>query len=121
MELKYAYYARCMAIYGTKQEDRDKEFIHRKMGYFIIPFPSQDLINKRKREGENVMETLFKPLVLSASILFFRALPDLKIPSGVGLEVQWAKEAGIPVLELPTRTQYRTMCYADTVEYLREV
>lgn len=114
-----AYYGRCMAIYGTLQERRDIEFI-KKMGYTVVEFPDQVELNERKKKGENVMEA-FKPLVLSSDTLFFRSLPDLKIPAGVGKEVAWAKEAGIPVLELPTRTAYRTISVEATREYLREV
>lgn len=116
-----AYYARCMAIYGTPQEQRDWYQIEQVLKMPIIKFPRQDYINQKKNAGENVMETVFKPLVFSADILFFRGLPDGRIPAGVGQEIKWAREKGIPVLELPSSTNKRTISIEETREYLREV
>jgi hypothetical protein len=115
-----AYYGRCMAIYGRPQESRDIELIKR-LGYRVIEFPNQEKINERKAKGENVMETIFKPLVVSADIMFFRGLPSGKIPAGVGKEIEWAREAGLDVLEIPSTTKARTISIEATREYLREV
>lgn len=115
-----AYYGRCMAIYGTPQEKRDIELIQR-LGYRVIPFPPQSSLDERKAKGENVMETVFKPLVKSSDIMFFRGLPSGDIPAGVGKEIEWAKEASLPVLEIPSMTASRTLTLECTREYLREV
>jgi len=109
-----------MAIYGTPQESRDIELI-RRLGYRVVEFPSQSETNVRKQKGENVMETVFKPLVVSSDIMFFRGLPTGEIPAGVGKEIEWAKEAGLDVLEIPSRTEARTISIQATREYLREV
>lgn len=116
-----AYYARCMALYGTKQEARDIALIKKLVGYEVIQFPNQGELDYRKAQGEDVMETIFKPLVIRSDIVFFRGLPDMKIPSGVAKEISWAAEAEIPVLELPTRPMHRSLSVEATREYLREI
>jgi hypothetical protein len=108
-----AYYARCMAIYGTARERKDEDLI-RKLGYEPIDFKTDDIEAAAKLHGMQP----FKPLVKSADILFFRGLPDGRISAGVMQEIRWAQESGIPVLELP-HTQGRGMTLEDTREYLR--
>jgi hypothetical protein len=115
-----AYYARCMSIYGKPQEARDVQLLEY-LGHSIVPFPSQSSLNHRKARGENVMETVFKKLVISSEILFFRGLPSGKITAGVGKEIEWANKANIPVLELPSMTGARTISIEETRAYLREV
>ena len=115
--MKAAYYARCMAIYGTPQEERDIELIA-ELGYQVLPFPPEEFIQKRKAKGENVMYTVFLPIVEGADVVFFRALPDGMIPSGVALELQHAQDMEIPVLELPHLFLSRNLSYEDTYKYL---
>jgi hypothetical protein len=54
-------------------------------------------------------------------VLAFRALPDGTIPSGVAQEIKWAGEAGIPVIELPSAVNRRTLTLDQTREYLKEI
>lgn len=115
-----AYYARCMALYGTKQEQRDIALIN-SLGFKVIEFPKQGELDFRKTQGENVMVTVFYPLVRQAQIVFFRGLPDMKIPAGVAQEISWAASMEVPVLELPTRPAYRALSVDETREYLRDV
>ena len=141
------YYAHCIAIYSTPQEDRDV-FTLESMG-FEVTNPNSPEINaqcERLREewkglylpgteilrdkyaqfddvGHAIMELVFKPLLSAAKtdVVAFRALPDGRIPAGVAKEIEWAQTNGIPVIELPASLSTRTMSVAHTREYLREV
>lgn len=127
------YYAHCMAIYDTPQEARDLEFLTRL-------FPGADIINPNTpdinyscaairaayegttiRAGHEIMEKVFKPLVLSCYALVFRALPDGMIPSGVYKELTWAREVGMGIVELPAAMSRRELTHPQTSEYLREI
>ena len=118
---RVAYYARCQAIYGTPQEARDHALI-RRLGYEPILFDAaiQEKCNLLKIQGKNVMEEVFRPLVSSSSILFFRALPDCRIPAGVAEEIQYAGQLGVPVIEIPSGLYIRVMGIEETREYLKE-
>lgn len=145
------YYAHCIAIYSTPQEDRDV-FTLESMG-FEVTNPNSPEINKRcdeirdrfnrgdlgghfdpergqqprlsgyKDAGEAVMEQVFKPLLSAAKtdVVAFRALPDGRIPAGVAKEIEWAQANGIPVIELPANLSGRKMSVEHTREYLREI
>ncbi len=118
-----AYYAHCQAIYGTRQERRDHDLI-RDLGYEPILFDEaavQNEVANVKAAGGDVMGQVFEPLVESCEILFFRALPDGRIPAGVYREIGCAVMAGIPVLELPSGMTSRQMTVEATREYLHEV
>lgn len=129
------YYAHCMAIYSTPQEDRDITLLETIFPGECIINPNAPMINKQcaaihaevdaqggdTRAGEIIMNTVFKPLVLSADVVVFRALPDGMIPAGVLKEVQWAVEAGIPVLELPSAMSRRELSLTATKQYLKEI
>ena len=88
----------------------------------ILPFDQgvSDSVVKAKNNGDSVMDTVFQPLVAKCDLLFFRALPDGRIPAGVAREIGFARELGLPVLELPSGVISRTMNVAETKEYLRE-
>lgn len=120
-----AYYGRCMSIYGTAREIKDIKLIQG-LGYEVIPFPPQEELNIKKALGENVMETVFKPLVQSADVMFFRAVrmgneQFTKVTAGVAAETQWAYDKKIPILELPSDIKSRTISIEATRAYLREV
>jgi hypothetical protein len=121
MSLK-AYYAHSQAIYGTPQEERDHRTI-RELGYEPMLFGpvTQRMADEAKAQGQNAMDVVFRPMVENCDILFFRALPDGRIPAGVYKEIIYAREAGIPVLELPSGIHSREMSVSDTREYLKEV
>lgn len=122
------YYAHCLAIYDTQQEYRDELAIN------SFLFPHYEIINpnciavqeecdrmKKDGLGADIMESIFKPLVLSCQALIFRGLPDGRIPAGVMQEITWAKKAGLPVLELPSFGYDRKMSVGLTRQYLEEV
>lgn len=148
------YYAHCMAIYGTPQEDRDMALLERIFPGEAVINPNTPMISKqcdamraeieiynvhtptcpggmkcmgyaphthpRDASGE-IMTRIFQPLAKGCDLLVFRALPDGMIPSGVLKEIQWADEARIPVLELPSAMMRRELSVAATKQYLKEI
>lgn len=113
--MKTAYYARPMNIYGTQQEERDKSTI-RALGFEPIEINKAELQRAARERGMEV----FKPLVDGAEALFFRAFIGGCIGAGVAKEIAWAKEAGIPVVELPGGVGQRALTIEQTREMLAE-
>jgi hypothetical protein len=75
------------------------------LGYEVINFKTPEIQARAKTEGM----APFKPLVESASVLFFRPCANGKIGCGVAQEIEWAQKRGIPVLELPVNIKTRTL------------
>lgn len=71
--------------------------------------------------SHEVMVRVFKNLAQTCDLLVFRALPDGRIPAGVFKEIQWAVEAAVPVMELPSGTLSREMTVTQTRQYLKEI
>lgn len=135
------YYAHCIAIYHTPQENRDVELIESVFTGATVINPSSRAIaddceavrrdvanfNKYRLAGppqdpsNEVMERVFKPLAQKCDLLVFRALPDGMIPAGVYKEITWAVEAGVSILELPSATSRREMSTTQTRQYLKEI
>lgn len=141
------YYAHCMAIYNTPQENRDVDLLETIFSEFnYVVNPNKPEINLecnqlRERWNENrldvdvpgypggtyatasdaVMDRIFKPIVKECDVLAFRGLPDGTIPSGVAQEIQWAIDAGLPVIELPSAVNRRTLTLQQTRDYLAEI
>lgn len=133
------YYAHCVAIYESPQEERDIDRLLT-LGFDVIN-PNSPYFGDRCAEikrifsvayaqdyldaGEAIMDLVFKPLFdgldSAMDLVAFRALPDGRIPSGVARELLWARLAGIPVIELPSNVSERGMTVDSTREYLREV
>lgn len=118
------YYAHCIAIYDTPQEQRDRALLTA-LGFDIYDPDSREVeeeIARRKAADPNgdYME-FFRGLVTACDALVFRALPDGRIPAGVAKEIAYAQEAGLPVFELPSGVIARTATLDETREYLREV
>ena len=133
------YYAHCLNIYDTKQEERDLELL-RAMGFEVLN-PNEDVhrdkaleIRRKVEEGlrtdaereaakgagsEKVME-YFKELALGCDAVAFRALPCGSISIGVAKEIAVVAGAGKPVIELPSGMLRRTLTVEETREYLRE-
>jgi hypothetical protein len=125
------YYAHCMAIYHTPQENRDVAALE-ELGFTVVNPNSwavkescEAVTAKALRDGTDtshaVMEAVFKPLVESCDALAFRALPDGSIPAGVSKEICWAKEAGLNIVELPAAVNRRTLSIDQTRAYLAEI
>lgn len=137
------YYAHCMAIYDTPQEERDLVTLA-KLGFAKIINPNSTpysaacaeiraeaaadprgfVFRDGKRYGDPsdaIMVHVFKPLVDTCDVVAFRALPDGMIPSGVAKEVWWAVNAGKIVIELPSALNRRALSTVATREYLTEI
>jgi hypothetical protein len=113
---KLAYYAHCMSIYDTKQEERDVDTLQ-SLGFEVDNpnhFRHQD---NWKTYGMSYADAL----VFNADVVAFRALPDGRISSGVAYELRKAKEYGKTIIELPNSILSREMTIEQTREYLSEV
>ena len=109
------YYAHCIAIYNTAQERRDLAALTM-FGNVINP-NSKECSDRYKAQGM----AYFQQFSATCDAVAFRALPDGSIPSGVATEVQWFKDAGKTVLELPSQFLRRVLTVEQTREYLREI
>lgn len=111
------YYAHCVAIYHTPQEQRDLDLIKKL-------FPNAEIFNPNNEECQTVAKEkgmdYFKDLVQGCNMLVFRALPNGKISSGVYKEIEWTNEISNPVIELPCYTG-RAMTVEDTRQFLKEI
>ena len=106
------YYAHCVALYGTKQEQRDIEILEA-LGF--------EVLNPSDREHQEAYPKYGMPyfidLVLSCDAIAFRALPDGRIPAGVAAEIK----AGLKlIIELPNAITGRSISVDETREYLRD-
>jgi hypothetical protein len=137
----HIYYAHCMALYNTVQEQRDLLLLDSLFPTGLIVNPNSPSISVRvnslrglvedwnlkhpdqtpRDPGTETMEVIFRPLVQLQDVLVFRALPDGTIPAGVAKEITWAEEANLPILELPSAILRRTLTLPQTKQYLREV
>jgi hypothetical protein len=111
-----AYYAHSVAIYDTEQEERDVSLISD-----IIDGPVYNPNNERDDLGyKHGGMDHFLDKIRFKDLLFFRANPDGSIPAGVAQEIAWAREFGIPVLELPSCIKRRTLSVDETREFLEQ-
>jgi hypothetical protein len=142
------YYAHCLAIYGTRQETRDVNFLE-SLGYRVVNPNTREVTEacERFRRGPEcghkepigafcvkcelwpwtndvsayIMEHIFKPMVQRCDALAFRSLPGGAIPAGVNGEITWAAEVSLPVFEIPSFAGRKILTVAETRDYLREV
>ena len=110
------YYAHCIAIYHTPQEDRDVATLS-KLGFEVVNPNAPEHSEGYRREGM----AYFKQFAKSCDAIAFRALPDGSIPAGVGSEIEIFLAEGKPVMELPSAISRRALTVAQTREYLSEV
>lgn len=120
------YYAHSLHLYGKPQEFRDIVLLAG-IGFEVINPSSRihtDMCNTIRQkypiydEGSAEIMKYFMGVVDECSIVAFRAHPDGKIPSGVGMEVRRGIEKGKKIIELPTLINYRFMEKAETRQYL---
>ena len=114
--IKLAYYARPLNIYDTPQEERDMQFM-RDAGFNVVDVNTTRMQTAYEMDGMSV----FDPIVRSCDALFFRAFMDGAIPAGVGKEIHWAREAGLPVFELPRMVFDRILSPETTRTALMEL
>jgi len=110
------YYAHCTSLYGTNQEARDASTLL-KLGFEIYNPNNDEAAELYREEGM----AAFQALVEACGCLAYRALPDGRIPAGIGKEIVWAIQKGMPVFELPRGfLDDRIMSVESTRSYLYE-
>lgn len=114
--IKIVYYAHCLAIYDTPQEQRDIELL-KSLGFEVYNPNCEEASAAYKQHGMN----WFLDKVASCDAVAFRSLPSGKIPAGIYKEVNHAIERRIPVIELPSRLSQRELTVEQTREYLQEI
>jgi hypothetical protein len=134
------YYAHCLALYDTPQEERDVETLLQ-MGFSVINpnsketqavcaairknvevWNEQNCVNQSlapRDAGSEVMR-YFRRFATECDAIAFRALPSGEIPAGVAKEIAMFANLDKPVIELPSRVLARTMSVGETRQYLRE-
>jgi hypothetical protein len=110
------YYAHCMAIYDTIQEERDIALL-KKMGFEVDNPNTEHHAEGWLTHGMDYATTI----VGNNDILAFRALPDGAIPAGIYKEIEIAHGLDIPVFELPSGIIRRELSLDATREYLKEL
>ncbi len=113
---KIAYYARPINLFGTLVEECDIWWLEQH-GYTVIDITTVEMQAAYHQRGMKV----FKKLVKSADLLFFRACPDGRIPAGVYKEIKWAMAADVNLMESPGNIHGRAMSVLETREYLEDV
>lgn len=108
------YYAHSLSLYDTAQEARDIMTL-KKMGEVINP-NSDEHQNGYKLSGMDY----FDDVVAKCDALAFRAHPDGAIPTGVLKEINFAMNRYLPIIELPSGIERRSLTVSQTREYLRE-
>jgi hypothetical protein len=110
------YYAHPVSLYGKNQEKLDHTTL-RLFGFEVVCPNSPACDEGYKNHGMG----FFKDIVKGCDALAFRGLPGGKIPAGVAFEIQIAKEAGLPIIELPCSLMQRTLNVEQTREALMEL
>jgi len=119
------YYAHSVAIYNTPQEERDIATL-KALGFEIVN-PNSPKIEAQysgmlgKVPYEVMFDEVFGNAVRACDLVAFRAIPSSnRIGSGVALEITYAEEAELPIIELPGCLNSRRMTVEETKEHLRE-
>lgn len=113
------YYAHCMAIYDTPQEERDVKLLE-SLGYEVENPNNQIHQEKIKQIASSEIMNYFCDEVRKCDCLAFRAVQDGGIPAGVDKEIRAMMGKSGPVFELPSGLIKRVMSVNETREYLLE-
>lgn len=116
------YYAHSMHLYNKPQEARDIHTL-KSLGFSVLN-PADEKYKKkiqawRKRYGDGEIMKFFDHLIESCQIVAFRPHIDGKIGGGVWYEIGYAKEKGMPIIELPNLLKSRSLDREETIEYLK--
>ena len=118
--MKKIYYAHNMLQYGSNIEAQDIGTLEI-LGFEIInpnhPDNEAAYFN-RKKEAPGTEFTVFTDLVKGCEGIAFRSIMG-RISAGVGKEIRFAKELGLPIIEMPTITTDRFLTVEETIEYCR--
>lgn len=125
--MKEVYYAHCVSIYDTPQEDRDIVALE-DLGFEVVNPNSteyNEAFEAAKANPDDSYDQAFNKVfgyaIQTCRALAFRALPDGRISTGVFKEILIAKTLEIPIIELPSSVGHRSMSVAETMEYLHEI
>lgn len=110
------YYAHPLSLYNTPQEARDIAALEN-MGFTVLN-PNEAVHDAGyKVQGMDY----FKDIVQRCQGLAFRAFADGSIPAGIVKEIGYAREVGLPVIELPSAITRRALSVEATRETLSEL
>jgi len=109
------YYAHCLSIYDAPQEKRDLEVL-KSLGFEVVNPNCPECAEGYKKEGMDY----FRRYAEECEAIAFRALPDGRIPAGIGKEIRMFKDRNKPAIELPSGLLSRLMSIEETREYLME-
>jgi hypothetical protein len=114
--MKKVYYAHSIAIYNTPQEARDIDTLT-KLGFEVVNPNAPEHEAGYKRMGMDY----FTAMIRDCDALAFRANPDGTINAGIAKEIEDAlDEPSLPVFELPSGINRRTLTVGQTRATLRE-
>jgi hypothetical protein len=114
--MKRVYYAHPMVLYNTTQELADVVTLQA-LGLKVYNPNNPTAQAGAKKEGM----AWFEGVVKGCDFLAFRSLPNGDIGSGVGMEIKWAQEKDVPIIELPSLALRRVLTHAETRAYMREL
>lgn len=124
MKKKTVYYAHAMCTYNSRIEAFDLRTL-KSMGFKVLN-PNTKNVQAEYQSVKDIHVKSGNPmkfwqqLATSCDIFAFRALPGGKIPSGVASELTAARNAGMPIIELPTVGTDRFLSYQQTTDYFLE-
>jgi hypothetical protein len=116
------YYAHPVSLYGTEhrpnaQEQRDIATLTA-LGFTVMNPNSTEHSEGYAKKG---MWHFADVIQQSCQVLAFRAFQDDTIPAGVMAEIGYARDHGLPVIELPTNVARRGLNVELTRAVLKEL
>jgi len=105
------FYSHSVAIYDSKQEQRDLEAL-KQLGFE----PTNPNLPEHRKGYKNKGMDYFGGIITTCDVLAFRAHPNGDITTGVTKEIAFAQEC-----ELPSGIINRILSVNSTRSYLREI
>lgn len=118
------YYAHTILSYGSTQEEMDIKLLER-LGFEVINPNTPEIENELEQfiidHGKRRTMDFFTDIVSDCDLLAFRALPNSEILSGVAVEIMYARDHDMPIIELPCSLDSRVLNYPETKQFLIEI
>ena len=111
------YYAHSIALYGSKQEERDVETL-KALGFDVLNPNTPEHSDGYKNSGQGML--YFRDIVVGCDVLAFRANPEGSINTGIFQEIVYMQSVQKPVIELPSMLAKRCLSIDETSNYLKE-